>query len=753
MALKIALLGAGSVVFAKTLLSDVLQFPELSDATVSLMDIDPARLKVARIMAERIIAKLGVKATVQATLDQREAIRDANYVIVTVQVGGYEPGTTIDFEIPKRYGLQQTIGDTLGIGGVFRALRTIPVINSFARDIAEVGAPNCLLLNYTNPMAMNCWAVDRAVGIPHVGLCHSVQGTSQQLASLAQLPPEDVSYLVAGINHMAFFLKFEYRRQDAYPILFSLLDKEGFSAEKVRFEMMRRTGYFVTESSEHQSEYVPYFIHHGEETIRRFDVPIDEYLRRCVSIMGTWKDTEAKLLGEGGDIEVRPQSHEYGSYIIHSRETGVPRVVYGNVPNRGLIDNLPPGCCVEVPCLVNTAGLQPTHVGALPPQLAALCQTNINVQALTVEAALTNKREHIYHAAMLDPHTAATLPLDKIWSLCDDLIAAHQAVGLLGEFQPTVRGTGRSYAGTGDRVLARLEPVPGEVADERAETLHLQVSATNPTQGDLRIPFAVRVPEGQAEVADGGELVLAVPAGGTARAAVTVRRLVGTNGTNGAQGSHGTADTPDAPDKADDKKRTNPAVLDIKLETPMRGVFARGLTLRPRPIWNAAPGHPATFGLTLAGFPAANGTLALEGDRLVATFEVEDSKITPGPEGSPWAGSSVELFVDAEGGDGPRQVFLVPQPAGSSEVRTLLHGRPLAGAEASHAPAGAGYRLRASLPLAALGLAAGARSFLFDVYVNLTALGDAHSGGRATLHGSHESHATSGHYGRLLVAA
>ena len=444
MALKISLLGAGSVVFAKTLLSDVLQFPELSDATISLMDIDPARLKVAQTMAERIIAKLGVRARVEATLDQREAIRDANYVIITVQVGGYKPGTVLDFEIPRKYGLLQTIGDTLGIGGIFRGLRTIPVINSFARDIAEVGAPGCLLLNYTNPMAMNCWAVDRAVGIPHVGLCHSVQGTSKQLAEFARLPMEDVTYLVAGINHMAFFLRFEHQRRDAYPLLFALLDDAGFTSEKVRFEMMRRTGYFVTESSEHQSEYVPYFIHHGQAMIERFDVPIDEYLRRCQSIITTWKATEASLLGEGAEITVGPQSHEYGSYIIHARETDTARVIYGNVPNRGLITNLPEGCCVEVPCLVNALGVQPTHVGALPPQLAALCQTNINVQALTVEAALTGRRDHIYHAAMLDPHTAATLPLDKIWAMCDELIAAHQKAGLLGEYKTATRGTGRA---------------------------------------------------------------------------------------------------------------------------------------------------------------------------------------------------------------------------------------------------------------------------------------------------------------------
>ena len=285
---KISLIGAGSVVFAKNLIGDILQSPELGDATICLMDIDPARLKVAEAMANKMVAALKSRVKIQATLNQKEACRNARYVICTIQVGGYKPGTIIDFEIPRKFGLLQTIGDTLGVGGVFRALRTIPVINSIAEDIAAVGAKDCLLLNYTNPMAMNCMAVAKVVGIPHVGLCHSVQGTSQQLASYAGLPYQDITYLVAGINHMAFFLKFDYRGQDAYPLLFNLLDDPKFQQDKVRFEMMRRTGYFVTESSEHQSEYVPYFIHHGKQVIERFDVPIDEYLRRCVSIIKTW---------------------------------------------------------------------------------------------------------------------------------------------------------------------------------------------------------------------------------------------------------------------------------------------------------------------------------------------------------------------------------------------------------------------------------------------------------------------------------
>ncbi|HEY9248709.1 MAG TPA: alpha-glucosidase/alpha-galactosidase, partial [Rariglobus sp.] len=455
---KITLIGAGSVVFAKNLISDILQFPELSGSTIALMDIDPARLETARVMAERVVRKLGVKAKIEATMDRRKAITGANYVICTIQVGGYKPGTVIDFEIPKKFGLLQTIGDTLGVGGVFRGLRTIPKTLEIARDIADVGAPGCTFLNYTNPMAMLCMAADKAVGVPMVGLCHSVQGTSQQLANYAGLDYKHITYRVAGINHMAFFLDYKYRGKDAYPLLFNLLRTPGFEQDKVRFEMMRRLGYFVTESSEHQSEYNPHFIHHGKDLIDKFNIPIDEYLRRCESIIATWKKAEAELIGEEGDIAVNPQTHEYGSFIIHSMETNTPRVIYGNVPNTGLITNLPDRCCVELPVLVDAQGLQPTHIGDLPPQLAAICRTNINVQELTVEAALTGKREHIYHAVMTDPHAAATLPLDKIWAMCDELIDAHQKAGLLGEYAPTIKNTGRAYAGTGDKVIVSLEP-------------------------------------------------------------------------------------------------------------------------------------------------------------------------------------------------------------------------------------------------------------------------------------------------------
>lgn len=339
--------------------------------------------------------------------------------------------------MPEKYGLRQTIADTLGIGGIFRALRTIPVMQDIARDMEEVADPRITFLNYVNPMAMNTWAWYRTTKIPVVGLCHSVQGTSEDLARDIGIPIEEINYTSAGINHMAFFLKFERNGEDLYPQIRNVL-KEGRVPEgnRVRYEMMKRLGYFVTESSEHFVEYTPYFIKAGyPELIERFNVPLREYIRRCDEMAAQWPNTQAEMLGE--DANQTPmtisRSHEYGSGIIHSMETGTPRVIYGNTENLGLIDNLPQGCCVEVPTLVDKNGLQPTRIGALPPQLAALMQTNINVQSLTVEASLTGNREYVYHAAMLDPHTSAELTLDQIWQVVDDLFSAHESV--LPQFQ------------------------------------------------------------------------------------------------------------------------------------------------------------------------------------------------------------------------------------------------------------------------------------------------------------------------------
>jgi alpha-galactosidase len=459
---KIVFIGAGSTVFAKNLMGDILSFPELADSELVLMDIDAERLATSEKVAHFINETLGTNATVQATTDRRAALKGADYVICMIQVGGYQPATVTDFEIPRKYGLRQTIGDTLGIGGIMRGLRTIPVLLDIAHDIEEL-CPEALFLNYVNPMAMNQWALSRGSGIKTVGLCHSVPHTAHELAEDIGVPYADITYRVAGINHVAFYLTFEHREtgEDLYPRIQQVVD-EGRVPDwnRVRYEMFGRLGYFVTESSEHFSEYTPWFIKRDRpDLIKQHNIPLDEYLARCQAQITAWNLAETarmngQTVSEGqvrealAGINLMPRmvnntvrdvvnydqferSVEYGSLIIHSMETGTSRTVYGNVPNGGIISNLPDDCCVEVPCLVDANGIQPTTIGALPPHLAALMQTNINVQALTVEAALTCKREHIYHAAMLDPHTAAELSLDQIWSLVDELIEAH------GDLLPT----------------------------------------------------------------------------------------------------------------------------------------------------------------------------------------------------------------------------------------------------------------------------------------------------------------------------
>ena len=415
--------------FARNLLGDILSYPELAGSEICLFDIDPVRLRDSEEVGRRIARSMGVEPRLVATTDRERALEGADYALSMIQVAGYKPGTVIDFDIPKKYGLRQTIGDTLGIGGIMRALRTIPALLGYCKDMERL-CPDVMFLNYVNPMAMNCWALARGTKIRTVGLCHSVQGTAGQLADDIGIPLEEINYLCAGINHMAFYLKFERKAggmsEDLYPRIRRVIE-EGRVPEwnRVRYEIFKRMGFFVTESSEHFAEYCPWFIKHDrQDLIERFNVPLDEYPRRCEEQIAQWGAMHKGLVEKDEPMEVK-RSSEYGSLIIHSMETGTPRVVYGNVPNRGLIDNLPEGCCVEVPCLVDKSGVQPTRIGALPPQLAAMMQTNINVQGLAVEAALTGRREHIYHAAMLDPHTAAELDLDQIAALVDDLIEAH----------------------------------------------------------------------------------------------------------------------------------------------------------------------------------------------------------------------------------------------------------------------------------------------------------------------------------------
>lgn len=705
---KISLIGAGSVVFAKTLLSDLLQFPELARAHFCLMDIDPARLKVAGQMTRNLARQLGVQAVISETLDAREAVTGANFVICTVQVGGYKPGTVIDFEIPHKYGVRQTIADTLGPGGVFRALRTIPVLVELARHIEAHAAPGCLLLNYTNPMAMNCWAIDRAVGIPHVGLCHSVQGTSAQLATYAGLPKSEITYLVAGINHMAFFLKFEYRGQDAYPLLFQALENSTRRVDKVRFEMMRRLGYFVTESSEHQAEYVPYFIPRGDKVIRDFEIPINEYLRRCEIAQATWEKTEKDLLRDNTRLATNGQSHEYGAYIIHSMLTHTPRVIYGNVSNRDYITNLPDRCCVEVPCLVDANGIQPTRVGDLPSQLAAICQTNINVQALTVEAALSRRRESIYHAVMMDPNTSATLSIDKIWAMCDEMIEAHQRAGLLGEFTSVVSNTGRSAKGMADRSVARLEPL-----SELARVVSLELRVTNP--GSALVSHAFHIDSEHTPLRGGMlELAIDVPAGQTRTLSLEVEFT------------------------------TEPGATEhIVFVSPPASLLAIGAKLRKRPVIDASSGT-GNFEIALAGFPAVKGSIQTSDEGMAFMVEVADSNVPRQPSKLPWEGSSLELFFSSIRGGEICQIFILPDPSGRAPVVLSSNREPLALDDSKQTIGPRSYNLQFTLPWKLVSLRPG--TFLFDCYANISALGDAHSGGLAMLGNEKGSNAHSTHF-------
>ena len=427
---KITLIGAGSAVFTRNLCSDILLAPALQGSTISLMDIDAGRLRNSRELVQNIVDHRGLDAKVEATTDRREAVSGADYVVTTFQQGGLE-AYSLDIEIPTKYGVEQCVGDTLGPGGVFRALRTIPVLLDLGDEMDEL-APDALLLNYVNPMAANCWAVDLGTGRPHVGLCHSVQGTSEMLASWIGVPYDQVNFLCAGINHQAFFLEFRRGREDLYPeIADSVRRSEVRGQEPVRVELMEHFGYFVTESSGHASEYAPYFRKSArmveDELVPRFENEDDHwfdfgrtggYLRHCLSVLEETPDGHRPLPTE--------RTHEYGSYIMEAVETDEPIKINGNVPNRGLIASLPENCCVEVPCLVDANGVQPTAVEHYPPQLAALNRTNINVQELTVEAALTGDVEAVHHAVMLDPLTAAVCTLPEIRSMVDEMLEAQE---------------------------------------------------------------------------------------------------------------------------------------------------------------------------------------------------------------------------------------------------------------------------------------------------------------------------------------
>ncbi|MDQ0047061.1 alpha-galactosidase [Paenibacillus polymyxa] len=422
---KITFLGAGSTVFAKNVLGDCMLTPALQGFELALFDIDPVRLKDSENILSNLKKTTGSTCVIRSYTDRKEALRGAAYVVNAIQVGGYDPCTITDFEIPKKYGLRQTIADTVGIGGIFRNLRTIPVMLDFAADVREV-CPDAWFLNYTNPMAVLTNVMNVYGGVRTVGLCHSVQACIPELFKSLGLEQEGVQAKIAGINHMAWLLEVSKDGVDLYPEIKkrAAAKQQEKHHDMVRFEMMLKFGYYITESSEHNAEYHPYFIKRAyPELIERFNIPLDEYPRRCVNQIARWETMREELLGNQ-DLR-HERSNEYASYILEAIETNQPFAIGGNVMNTGLITNLPKEACVEVPCLVNRNGVTPTFVGDLPPQCAALNRTNINTQLLTIEAAITGKKEHIYHAAMLDPHTSAELSMDDIVSLCDDLIAAH----------------------------------------------------------------------------------------------------------------------------------------------------------------------------------------------------------------------------------------------------------------------------------------------------------------------------------------
>ena len=434
--MKITFMGAGSTVFVKNVLGDTLLTDALNDCEIALYDIDAHRLEESYLVVEALNKKYNAdKATIKKYLgvsERKAALKGARFVINAIQVGLYDPCTIIDFEVPKKYGLRQTIGDTLGIGGIFRGLRTIHVLKDFAADMQEV-CPDAWLLNYTNPMAILSGFMQRYTNVKTVGLCHSVQVCSRDL--LKGLGMEDVqigSELIAGINHMGWLLEIRDKNGvDLYPEIKRRAKAKNASekhGDMVRYDYIDKLGYYCTESSEHNAEYNYFYIKSRyPELIERFNIPLDEYPRRCVNQIKNWEKQKEELLN-GGDIE-HTRSHEYASRIMEAMVTNTPYKIGGNVLNTGLIDNLPADACVEVPCLVDGAGIHPTHVGRLPVQLAAMNMLNINCQLLTIEAAVTGRKEHVYQAAMLDPHTGAELSPDDIISMCDDLIEAHTNAG------------------------------------------------------------------------------------------------------------------------------------------------------------------------------------------------------------------------------------------------------------------------------------------------------------------------------------
>ena len=416
---KIALIGAGSAIFARRLLTDIILYPELAqDLQIGLTDVDPERLAVAEKVAHHVLEQAGVHAPVQASVERKPALEGADYVINMIRVGGLA-STIVDTEVPKQFGLKQTIADTCGVGGVFRGLRTLPRMLEFAADMEEV-CPSALMLNYTNPMPMLSLGMALHTHVRYIGLCHSVQGTSKQLAKRLGVPHEELDYLCAGINHMSWFVRLEHHGQDLYPRLREhIQDADAFMEDPVRYEVFKHVGHFHTESSTHAAEYSAFFMK-DDAIVDRLDIKVDKFKTNIEGTQARYEEFVQQL--ERGEAFELTRSHEYGSQIIHSCETNQPRVVYGSVLNAGLISNLPPDCAVEVPCLVDRNGVQPVRVGELPAACAAMNMTNAIVHQLAVRAIVERKREHVYHACMFDPCTASVLSLDEIHQVVDGIL-------------------------------------------------------------------------------------------------------------------------------------------------------------------------------------------------------------------------------------------------------------------------------------------------------------------------------------------